>query len=91
MPHALKKSVGPFSAGTRVNINNDNNDGTVNIEVIAPEPEGIKEDSYSYEDLVFDIEKSDLVELRSRSENINKTTRKERRTFLSNLFEGTKE
>ena len=84
--YALRSSVGPFSAGTRVNINSDNDDGTMQISVLVPDPKGEKSDSYDYEDMVFNIEMSELVELRPRSENVPTVNRHKRREFLRRLF-----
>jgi hypothetical protein len=85
MAHALRRTVGPFAAGTRVWINNDNNDGTCNISVEVPEPID-RTSTYSRDDMVFDIEKSELVELRSRSDEVPQVSRQKRRAFLGKLF-----
>lgn len=90
MPHALRTSIGPFSAGTRVNVLQDNHDGTVQIEVLLSKPKGEKTASYDFEDLVFDIEKVELVELRNRVDEVPKMSRKNRRKFLTRLFNKAK-
>lgn len=90
--YALRKSVGPFSAGTRVRILSDNlQDKTYTIELQVPNPKKETGHNYSYEDLVFDIDKTEIVELRNRMDNVPATTRQKRRAFLKTLFGGTSE
>lgn len=89
MTHVLRKSVGPFSAGTRVIVISDNDDKTVTVEVIAHEPDKNKGYNYSFEDLVFDIDKHLIVKQRNRVDVIPSVSRKKRRVFLKGLFAGT--
>lgn len=77
MTHALRSSVGPWSGGTAVHVIQDNYDGTVNVEIPHVKPS--KQTGIDYEDLVFDIDKSEVVELRSRTREAPKSTRRERR------------
>ncbi len=90
MTHVLRTSIGPFSAGTRTQIISDNpQDKTYTVEVKVPEPNKSQGFNYSFEDLVFDIDKDDLVELRNRSDVISSVSRQKRRAFLSQLFAKT--
>lgn len=81
MTHALSKSVGPWSAGTRVEVINNNRDGTYTVEV--PHIKASKETGIEHEDLLFDIESECVVELRRRSMPAQTNTRKERRNKVN--------
>lgn len=86
MNYALRKSTGPFAAGTRVKLINDNNsDGTVTVEVQC-EPN----ETFFVDELVFDIEPHMIVELRNRTYAVPALNRKDRRQFTNKLFNNVK-
>lgn len=82
MTHALRKSEGPFAAGTRVKVLSENSDGTYTVEVLVTETASINVD-----EMVFDIEKGDVVKLRERTGEVPTVTREQRRKVLNNLFQ----
>lgn len=75
MPHALRKSTGPFSAGTRVIIvSGPNSDKTYTVEIpLKPNQ------NFDYDDLIFDVDSNELVELRSHVDVVPKLNRRSRR------------
>lgn len=79
--YVLRKSVGPFSSGTRVNVTENPSDGSIQVEVLAK--------SDQYEDLVFDADWSDVVKLRNRTDMVPEVSGKERRAALRQLFGDT--
>lgn len=83
--HVLRKGVGPFSAGTAVEIASDNHDGTCTIEIPHVKPS--KEAGVEFEDLVFDIEIEYIQELRPRTREYDHTTRKDRRAGMKRANE----
>lgn len=78
--HALRKSVGPWSAGTAVDIISNNHDGTYTVEILAGRPN--EKAGVEFEDLVFDIEADYIVELRPRTREDPKNNRRERRAGM---------
>jgi hypothetical protein len=86
MTHALRKTEGPFAAGTRVEVRGENRDGTLTVEVMVDANHTI-----GIDELVFDIDAKDVVKLRNKTDVVSSTSRPERREFLNKLFEGTKD
>lgn len=81
MTHALRRTVGPFAAGTRINVRNENSDGSFEVEVVMAPNATVK-----WDDMIFDIDAKDVVELRNKADVVSATSRTERRAFLKNLF-----
>lgn len=81
MPYMLRKSKGPFSAGTRVDVT-ENQDGSITVEVIGR--------TKHPEDEVFDADWDDVVKLRSRTDTVPSVTRQARKDALKKLFGETK-
>jgi hypothetical protein len=59
--YVLRRTVGPFSAGTRMNVLSKNQDGTMTVEY-----PGKTNDTIGPEDCVFDCDPGLLVKLRRR-------------------------
>lgn len=78
MTLVLRKSVGPFSAGTRVHVI----DPKVSPGVVLVEPDCVPFDSDNY----LEIHVDDLVERRNQEDQVPATNRAERRRFLNKLF-----
>lgn len=81
--YALRRTVGSFSAGTRVTLIENLSDKKLAV----VEPDCVQPDSDNY----LEVEWSDLVKLRNHIDTISTTSRKQRREFLKGLFKGTKE
>lgn len=75
--HVLNKSVGPWSAGTAIDIVGNNHDGTYTVEIVGIQPDEKK--GIDYEDLLFDIESEYITELRPRTRLDKYPNRSERR------------
>lgn len=73
----LRKSVGPYSAGTRVVIENKYDDGTVDLSLYG--------DVRVYDELLA-VSANDLVELRERSSIAKVNNRRERRKTDPNVI-----
>lgn len=87
MPHALRKSYGPFSAGTRIDILCENDDKTCQVQVLLEYPASR---NYDLEEQVFDVPFEDIVSLRPKTDSVPVRSRRERRAVINELFAGTK-
>lgn len=80
MAHVLRKSVGPFSAGTHIKVYEQNADGSFPVEVLVKEPDSeAKDNSYDYEDMTFDCEAELILEIRNKVDEVPIHNRRSRR------------